>query len=154
LSNYYDATDYKLVDITDHLDPKFSFSIKGKIQASMNEGYNEYLEGNYFRAIKNLNEVIKHDSTYWPAYYYRGLCYKNSFKLDSATADLQKALKEALGCADELMKLDPSNSERRFEKTKLLIRLNRTKEAKKELALLRAANYAAAENLCKRYLDN
>ncbi len=92
LSNYYDPTDYKLIDITDHLDPKFSFSIKGKIQTSMNEGYNEYLEGNYYRAVKNLNEVIKHDSTYWPAFYYRGLCYKNSFKLDSAIADLQKAL--------------------------------------------------------------
>ncbi|HWA34112.1 MAG TPA: hypothetical protein VG737_08290, partial [Cyclobacteriaceae bacterium] len=92
LSNYYDLTDYKLIDITDHLDPKFSFSIKGKIQTSMNEGYNEYLEGNYFRAIKNLSEVIKHDSTYWPAYYYRGLSYKNSFTLDSAVQDLKKTL--------------------------------------------------------------
>ncbi|HWA33765.1 MAG TPA: tetratricopeptide repeat protein [Cyclobacteriaceae bacterium] len=63
-------------------------------------------------------------------------------------------LKEALASADELMKLDPSNSERRFEKTKLLIRMNRIKEAKKELTALRTANYPPAEELCKKYLDN
>ena len=58
----------------------------------MNEGINEYLEGNFEQAMHNFDEVMKADSSFWPVHYYRGLCHKNSRKLKLAAQDFNKAI--------------------------------------------------------------
>lgn len=90
LSRYFDASSFNLVDLSDHLDVEFKWVLKGKSQAFINEGINEYLEGNIPQAIANLDEVLKSDSTFWPAFYYMGLCNKNTRKLKEAEVDFKK----------------------------------------------------------------
>jgi tetratricopeptide (TPR) repeat protein len=81
------------VNLQDHLDLNFRWTLSGKSQAYMNEGINQYLENNIPKAILNFDEVIKTDPVYLPAFYYRGLCYKNGFSLREAKDDLATAMK-------------------------------------------------------------
>lgn len=43
-------------------------------------------------AIKDLNYVISHYDEYGGAFFYRGLCYKGMYKMDSAISDFNKAI--------------------------------------------------------------
>ncbi len=91
-SKYYDLHSFSLISITDHLEIQFTWDLEGKAQTFMNEGLNSYREGKLRLAISNFDEVIKLSPRFWPAYYYRGACNKNSLNLKSAVADLRSAI--------------------------------------------------------------
>lgn len=64
------------------------WKMQGKLQAELNEGINNLLEGNPSVAEVNFSEVIQRDSTIWQAYYYRGICLKQLGRLADGRKDM------------------------------------------------------------------
>jgi hypothetical protein len=62
--------------------------------------------------------------------------------------------KDALECSGRVVKIRPEDNENRFIRTKLLIKLNRPKEARKDLEILKAANCQPAAGLWSEYLSS
>ena len=91
-TRYFDDNSFYLLDLSDHMDVKFTWTIKGKLQVFMNEGINGYDEGNIPIAITNFDQLIKEDSSFWPAFYYRAMCKKNGGDLKGGEKDLLKVI--------------------------------------------------------------
>jgi tetratricopeptide (TPR) repeat protein len=72
---------------------EFKWTLPGKLQVEMNEGINALEERNYEIATTHFTEVLKSDSLFGPARYYRGVSYKLSRKFRKAEDDFKLALK-------------------------------------------------------------
>lgn len=71
----------------------FKWNLPGEIQIDMNEGLNYLDEKNYELAKTHLTKVLKYDSNFAPARYYRGVCHKMMRRIKLAQADLVWATK-------------------------------------------------------------
>lgn len=71
----------------------FKWNLPGEIQIDMNEGLNYLDEKNYELAQTHLTKVLKYDSSFAPARYYRGVCLKMMRRIKLAQADLVWATK-------------------------------------------------------------
>lgn len=71
----------------------FKWNLPGEIQIDMNEGLNYLDEKNYELAQTHLTKVLKYDSNFAPARYYRGVCNKMMRRIKSAQADFVWATK-------------------------------------------------------------
>jgi len=71
----------------------FKWTIPGTVQIDMNEGLNFIEEKNYELALTHFTNVLKSDSSFAPARYYRGVCNKMSGRLNSAEKDFKIASK-------------------------------------------------------------
>jgi tetratricopeptide (TPR) repeat protein len=71
----------------------FKWNLPGEIQIEMNEGLNYIEEKNFELAQTHLTNVLKYDSNFAPARYYRGVCYKIMRRLKQAEKDLKLASK-------------------------------------------------------------
>lgn len=91
LSKYYQPEMKVANNVKDHLKVSFKWTMKGTLQALINEGINQLDENNLEVAIYNLDKAIHQDSTLWMSYYYRGICFKKVGDFTRATRDLQKA---------------------------------------------------------------
>lgn len=69
------------------------WKMSGQLQADLNEGLNNLIEGNLNSAEESLTIVIKKDSSIWQAYYYRSAARKKMNKYIGAEYDIQRALK-------------------------------------------------------------
>src|SRR5690606_35296107 len=69
------------------------WKMEGTLQADLNEGLNNLLEGNTRLASESLTTVINKDSTIWQAYYYRAAARKLLKNFTSAQKDMQSAIK-------------------------------------------------------------
>ncbi|HEV8512748.1 MAG TPA: tetratricopeptide repeat protein, partial [Cyclobacteriaceae bacterium] len=77
---------------------EFKWTLPGNLQVEMNEGINALDEGNYEMATDHFTNVLKEDSLFGPARYYRGVSYKLTRKFRKAEADfklVQKILPES-----------------------------------------------------------
>src|SRR5215207_9363510 len=79
-SRYLDESSVPIFDPSQHLDITIEWKMSGKVQLHMNEGLNYLEEENFELALTNLDEVLKIDSVFWPAYYYRGVVYRKQHK--------------------------------------------------------------------------
>lgn len=78
------------LDAFPHL--KFEWNFDGKVQGSVNTGLTELIDNkDYEKAFTHFDEAIVKLPSCLPAFYYRGICYKLSNKLDEAKDDLSKA---------------------------------------------------------------
>src|SRR5882762_5472728 len=91
---------FPLLNANDILDVKFQWNMKGKLQASLNEGINNLREGNFGPASHDLDEVIRQDSTLWVGYYYRGIAKKNLHKLEESGSDFLRSQRLAPAVAE------------------------------------------------------
>lgn len=69
------------------------WKMDGILQADLNEGLNNLLEGNPKVAVADLTKVLKKDSTIWQAYYYRAAARKELREFIYAEMDMRRALK-------------------------------------------------------------
>jgi tetratricopeptide (TPR) repeat protein len=69
-----------------------NWKMEGRIQMEMNNGITSLLENKTAEAVASFNEVLKTDSVFWPAVYYRGVSYKVSRQFDLAQADFRRLL--------------------------------------------------------------
>lgn len=92
LSKYYEPEMMVVNNMFDHLKPDFKWTMKGNLQALINEGINQLDENNTEVALINLNKAVKEDSSLWISYYYRGICYKKTGDFVAAEKDLLKSL--------------------------------------------------------------
>ncbi len=90
-SRYLDENSLPIINPNDFIEIQFKWSMPGNIQVFMNEGLNSLLEKKPSQAVENFTEIIKLDSTFWIAYYYRGVAFKNLYKFDQSKNDLVKA---------------------------------------------------------------
>lgn len=91
LSKYYQPEMKVANNIKDHLKVNFKWTMKGELQALINEGINQLDENNMELAMYNLDKAIQQDSSLWMSYYYRGICFKKIGNFTRATKDLKKA---------------------------------------------------------------
>ncbi len=82
---YYDfiqsrAWTYEEVAVDWKMDPQ--------LQADFNEAFNNLLEDNAGAAEIGFTEVLKKDSLFWQAYYFRAAAYKYQRQLDKAEIDI------------------------------------------------------------------
>lgn len=124
ISRYFDENSFSFLDIYDHLDPAFQWTMEGNVQASLNEGITSLQEGKLETALANIEEAIKLDSTQWVSYYYKGICHKKLYKLKQARTDLLKALA-----------LNPKLAEARVELGEIYEAQRQTEKASKEYAI-------------------
>jgi tetratricopeptide (TPR) repeat protein len=71
----------------------FKWNLPGEVQIDMNEGLNFLDEKNYELAQTHLTNVLKYDSNFAPARYYRGVCNKMMRRGKLAQSDLVWASK-------------------------------------------------------------
>lgn len=69
------------------------WKMEGILQADLNEGLNNLLEGDLKAAEASLTVVLKKDSTVWQADYYRAAARKGLREFTSSESDLRRALK-------------------------------------------------------------
>lgn len=91
ISRYFDENTFSFLEIYDHLEPAFQWTMAGNVQAFLNDGITSLQEGKLETALANIEEAIKLDSTQWVSYYYKGICHKKLYKLKEARADLLRA---------------------------------------------------------------
>ncbi|MEJ1237353.1 tetratricopeptide repeat protein [Chryseolinea sp. T2] len=72
-----------------HHDITIDWKMKGRAQATFNEGLNDLAEENEQRAITNFNSAIEEDGGFWEVYYYRGIANKNLENFDEAKKDFK-----------------------------------------------------------------
>lgn len=118
LSKYYEPEMMVANNLTDHLKVDFKWTMKGTLQALINEGINQLDENNPEIALINLNKAVKEDSSIWVSYYYRGVCHKKLANFDAAERDFLKALL-----------LNRKLQEACFELGEILIAKNQLKDA-------------------------
>jgi tetratricopeptide (TPR) repeat protein len=118
-SRYVDEGTVPVFDIDRHLEVKFEWTMGGQVQMHMNEGLNYLEEGSLDLAMGNLNNVLKVDSTFWPAYYYRGVVLTK-----------QRKLKEALKVFENAVHIDPKRPEAYVELGRIYERMSNYKKAK------------------------
>lgn len=92
-SRYFDENSVPIFDIEHHLDIKFNWTMGGKVQMHMNEGLNYLAEGNLDLAMSNLDDVLKVDSIFWPAHYYRGVVLNKLGKYEDARKAFHHAIR-------------------------------------------------------------
>lgn len=63
------------------------------LQPDFNEALNNLLESNYGAAVIGFTDVLKKDSLFWQAYYFRAAASKYQNQLGKAEADIRTALK-------------------------------------------------------------
>jgi tetratricopeptide (TPR) repeat protein len=89
---YFSAKFLPRIDNTKFLDVKFEWTIPGTIQGEMNAGLTEIDNGDFEKAIPHFSMVIQH-SSFWAAYYYRGICHRALGRFTDAYHDVEHALK-------------------------------------------------------------
>jgi tetratricopeptide (TPR) repeat protein len=92
LSKYYEPEMMVANNLYDHLKIDFKWTMKGNLQALINEGINQLDENNLDIALINLNKAVTEDTSLWVSFYYRGICYKKTGDFAAAERDLRKAL--------------------------------------------------------------
>ncbi len=92
-SRYLDEGSVPIFDIERHLEVTFEWTMGGKVQMHMNEGLNYIEEGNLDLAMTNLDDVLKFDSLFWPAHYYRGVVFTKRRKLQEARKAFEHAIR-------------------------------------------------------------
>ncbi|MEO7990125.1 MAG: hypothetical protein ABI663_11320 [Chryseolinea sp.] len=70
-----------------------TWNMEGTIQADLNDGINNLVEGKPELAEYSLTTVLKKDSTIWQAYYFRAAARKQIKNLKGAEYDLQRTLR-------------------------------------------------------------
>lgn len=131
---------------------EFKWTLSGNLQVEMNEGINALEEKSYEIAITHFSNVLKRDSLFGPARYYRGVSYKLSRKFRKAEEDLNLAVKALPKATQPLLelgdlylvgrdsyranrfyqkaaKLDPESTEGQFKIGILLLYRNERKKA-------------------------
>ncbi len=68
-----------------------NWKMDGKLQVFLNEGINFLIEGNPEAALSNLEEFVEKDSSFWIAYYYKGICNRTLGRYTKAEKDLLRA---------------------------------------------------------------
>lgn len=100
----------------------FEWKMMGRVQLSLNEGINNLKENKLNLAIGNFDEILKSDSKFWIAIYYRGICYKLQHKFSEARLDFL-----------ELYSLRKDLPQPYLELGKIMILLSDWKEAERYL---------------------
>ncbi|MGC3944714.1 MAG: tetratricopeptide repeat protein [Chryseolinea sp.] len=72
-----------------HRDIPIDWKMKGRAQATFNEGLNNLAEDNAQLAITNFNAAIDADNSFWEVYYYRAIAYKDLENYNEAKKDLR-----------------------------------------------------------------
>jgi len=86
---YFSPKSYFESLISDYQKLEFKWTLPGDLQVEMNEGINALDEGNYEIATSHFTVVLKDDSLFGPARYYRGVSYKLSRKFRKAEQDFK-----------------------------------------------------------------
>jgi tetratricopeptide (TPR) repeat protein len=92
IKKYYDPESLIMNNLSDHLKVDFKWTMKGNLQALINEGINQLDENNIPIALFNLNKAIKLDSSLWISHYYRGICHKKLAAYKAAEQDFLTAI--------------------------------------------------------------
>jgi len=69
----------------------FRWDLSGEKQVYLNEGINFLAEHKPEMALSNLDKLIKTDSSFWVAFYYRGVCLKQMGMYQKAEENLKSA---------------------------------------------------------------
>lgn len=72
-------------------DVAFRWNFSGEKQVYLNEGINFLAEQKTEMALSNLDKFIKMDSSFWVAFYYRGVCLKQMGMYRKAETNLKRA---------------------------------------------------------------
>ena len=72
-----------------HRDIPIDWKMKGRAQATFNEGLNNLAEDNPQLAITNFNLAIEDDNSFWEVYYYRGIAHKQLENYQEAKKDFK-----------------------------------------------------------------
>ncbi|MBL7872711.1 MAG: tetratricopeptide repeat protein [Cyclobacteriaceae bacterium] len=106
--------EYEQVDI--------SWKMEGRLQADLNEGYNNLKEDKPEMAAHDFTKVLNVDSSIWEAYYYRAAAHKQLKKFPNAKADLNRAIA-----------LHPNFYEGRIELAKIHYLMHQLDESERQL---------------------
>ncbi len=96
-----------------HEEIKINWTMKGEIQADLNNGINDLTDGKFAFAITSFSSGIDQDSLLWQAYYYRAVALNYLNKYDRAYHDLMLAVQ-----------LNPTFCEGYIELAKTCLHLN------------------------------
>jgi len=91
VAQYLDASIFDGINPFDYNKIKFSWNMAGNVQIEMNEGLYAIDQNQLGEAIGHFNQVLKLDSDFGPAYYYRSICHKKQLNLNSAEYDMKQA---------------------------------------------------------------
>ena len=74
-------------ELSTYRDVPINWKMKGRAQVLFNDGLNNLAEDNAALALKNFNDAIAADNTFWEGYYYRGIANRKLGNLVDAKND-------------------------------------------------------------------